>query len=860
MSDLAIRIELVAPDGPAFQRRNEPVRLGIPLEKGMLQDPGRLVLTDSDHRERPVAGRALDRWSDGSIRWLLLDFQAEHDGGAAAVAYHLHVDAVPAGPPPGILRVRRDAARVAVDTGAAQFTLAAEGCFPVEAVLVAGAAAIEPDGTALVIDITPHGRCTVTMSDLVVEETNELRAVVRADGWASVPGGGRLIRTAVRMHFAVGSPTVRFDVTLRNPRRAAHAGGCWELGDPGSILLQEGSVTFALPQSAASGILCSPAPGSPSEIWERDFELYQDSSGGENWRASTHVNRDGALPLSFRGYRLRAGDRAAEGLRATPVVTLACGSRQLSLAMPRFWQNCPKAIEASRGLLSLRLFPRQFAGAHELQGGEQKTHTFFVAFDRDHVSGDPLAWACNPLLARATPADYCRTSAVPYLMPAAEQPTDAHSLLVNAAIDGDDTFCAKRERIDEYGWRHFGDLYADHEAVFHKGPQPLVSHYNNQYDAVAGCAYQFMRTGDPRWWMHLSDLASHVADIDVYRTDADKAAYNNGLFWHTFHYVDAGRATHRSYPRAEGVGGGGPSNEHNYARGLMLHYFLTGDAISRETAVGLAEWVIAMDDGGTTIFRWLARGATGLASSTFSPSYHGPGRGAAYSIDALLVGHQLTGDGRFLQKADTLIRRCIHPGDDIAARGLLDREGRWSYTVFLSTLGRYLDFKSESGSLDGMYTYARSSLLAYARWMAAHEYPYLERPEELEYPTETWVAQEMWKSDVFGFASRHADGDERARFIERSSFFFRQSVDTLSRMATRTLTRPVVLLMGRGFLHPFLQAHPDSTAPAPADGFAAFAPPVTFVPQKVRAKKRLVGLVIFATVLLAAAIAALLTW
>ena len=42
--------------------------------------------------------------------------------------------------------------------------------------------------------------------------------------------------------------------------------------------------------------------------------------------------------------------------------------------------------------------------------------------------------------------------------------------LVDAAIEGDDTFEHKREVIDEYGWRHFGDIYGDHEAVFHKGP------------------------------------------------------------------------------------------------------------------------------------------------------------------------------------------------------------------------------------------------------------------------------------------------------------------------------------------------------------------------------------------------------
>jgi len=34
-----------------------------------------------------------------------------------------------------------------------------------------------------------------------------------------------------------------------------------------------------------------------------------------------------------------------------------------------------------------------------------------------------------------------------------------------------------------------------------------------------------MRTGDARWWRQMDALAAHVADIDIYHTDADKAAY-----------------------------------------------------------------------------------------------------------------------------------------------------------------------------------------------------------------------------------------------------------------------------------------------------------------------------------------------
>src|SRR5262249_5132940 len=159
-----------------------------------------------------------------------------------------------------------------------------------------------------------------------------------------------------------------------------------------------------------------------------------------------------------------------------------------------------------------------------------------------------------------------------------------------------------------------------------------------------------------------------------------------------------------------------------------LYHYLTGDEQAREGVIGLADWVLRMDDGRRTVFGWIDRGPTGLASQTRSPDYHGPGRGASNSISSLLDGWLLTGQCHYLEKAEELFRRCIHPEADVAARDLLHVEERWSYTVFLSVLARYLDLKAEADQLDMMYAYGRASLLRYAAWMLAHERPYFDRP------------------------------------------------------------------------------------------------------------------------------------
>jgi hypothetical protein len=842
-------VELLVKASEVRRRLGEPVTCGIPWPRGVLTEVSGLVLSDAEGHSTPLQARPLDHWPDGSIRWLLLDWQARVDG---ETHYRLAITSEQVSPPSfNGVRISEQQGGLEIDTGAAQFEVREKGDFPFASINVHGKSALDVSSSGFTVEDESGHIFRPCLDRITVEEQGPLRVCLRLEGQLTES----LAEFEARLHFFAGSSTVKFVLTLRNPRKAEHPGGIWELGNVGSIYLRDASITFRLPgQQPAevdrTQIQFSPEIGSPFERCAVPLEIYQDSSGGDNWRSSNHLNRHRVVPHTFRGYRIRLGQSERFGQRATPLVSVSRGQHSLAVAMPYFWQNFPKAIEATNDALILRLFPRQFADVHEIQGGEQKTHTFYVAFGPDTVTDEPLAWGRVPSLAHASPQWYSDSGAIPYLTPKADDPNSEYLRLVDAAIEGDDTFEHKREIIDEYGWRHFGDIYGDHEAVFHPGPTPLVSHYNNQYDPIAGFAYQFCRSADLRWHRAMDELAWHVQDIDIYHTDRDKSAYNHGLFWHTVHYVDAGTATHRTYPRAPGVHGGGPGNEQNYATGLMLHYFLTGTASSRETAIGLAQWVIDMDDGRRTIFRWLDRSHTGIASQSRSESYHGPGRGSANSLASLLVGHQLTCDPAYLAKAEQLIRRVIHPADDVPARNLLDAENRWFYTMFLQSLGRYLDRKIELGQLDFAYAYAQASLLHYARWMANHEYPYLDKPEILEYPTETWPAQDMRKSEIFKYAAKHALGDERARFLERSEFFFRYVTTALSGMKTRTLCRPVVLLLSNGLLHAYFQKHPEETAPRSASKTSDFGKPEIFIPQKARAKKRFVILATTAAVVL----------
>jgi hypothetical protein len=255
--------------------------------------------------------------------------------------------------------------------------------------------------------------------------------------------------------------------------------------------------------------------------------------------------------------------------------------------------------------------------------------------------------------------------------------------------------------------------------------------------------------------------------------------------------------------------------------------------LAREAVTSLADWVIRMDDGKLNILGWLDSGSTGLASLTGDPAYHGPGRGPGFSINALVDGWLLTGNRTYLEKAEQLIRRCIHPSDEIAVRDLLNSELRWSYPVFLTAVARYLGLKAEIGELNFMYAYARAALVHYATWMLEHERPYFDSREGLEFPTETWPAQEFRKANVMRLAAAHAEEPLRARLLVRGKELADRAWTDLLSFESCHVARAVAIVMTEGTRDQFYGRGGVEPAPLPRGSFD-FGRPTSFIPQKQR--------------------------
>jgi len=797
--------EIIVRETAGIARCNEIVTVAVPCARGEIKINQSVSVIGPDLLCLSCQSRILKQWPDGSAKWLLIDFAAS----VAAMGTAEYFLTVERKNPPiaNPVQVRPGEDNWCVDTGKAAFVIDAQVFRPFSAVKVAGMEVLRPTESSCLLSLNGHAGVVADVQMITIEESGPLHSVVRLSGQFNTSFVPKTL-FACRLHFFSGSSVVKIEYTIHNPAAAHHLGGLWDLGDEGSMLFRNLAFDFCSRNSKGE-TYCSPAPEfSPLVIPGRSsFSLYQESSGGDNWRSPVHRNREGHVPMERCGYRAEVDNiEVSSGLQASPIVWRGNGEEGLAIAVPRFWQEFPSRIEVFDGTIRFAPFPSCFPDTHELQGGEQKTHEFWVDFS---TKRDGLAWALNPVSVCASPAMY-RESRIFSDLPGEND-------LVDRFVAAKDLL-NKRDIADEYGWRNFGEIYADHESIYHQGPDIFVSHYNNQYDMVAGLYRKFFASGDIRWGELAGDLARHVRDIDLYHTDKDREEYNHGLFWHTDHYVDADTSSHRSYSKAHlqvmphHLCGGGPGAEHCYTTGLMLHYYHTGNSDFKDAVIALAEWELLALSWSQTVLAALKRGVdhirrwrNNMGQKKLFPRYPLT-RGTGNAITACLDAFEVSGDNSYLSKAEGLIRGTLHPNDDIESRNLLDAEVAWSYTVLLVAVAKYLNKKTELDQIDAGYDYARTSLIAYADWMLDHEYPYLEKPEKLEYPNETWAAQDVRKSVIFYYAARYGSPERCQSYIEKARFFYSTAETELAKHGSSTFARPVVLMLQNGWVGSKLSA------------------------------------------------------
>ena len=764
---------------------------GLPFPKGQLFDIACLQLKQADIAI-PLSAEVTGSWPDGSIRWVLCKVCAYQSG---PVDVHFLPDNEESDKGKGSAH----ALSALVSSGwigesKPQFSDGKNSLFTLFKGVVDVSVSLKLKGQKNSLSL--NSRCVFSQVD-TLSESYIVKGVFVSDARSFE------LECKVVVYRDTGASEVM--LRLHNPQAAEHKGDCWDLGDAGSIVIDGFSLSIGAPSASASiGIVDEGDANFSTVQIQAPFVLDQRGSGGEHWGSPIHWDENKNSTVQENGFLLSTEDgETVEGLRACPVVWLYQNSKIYHILPEEFWQNFPSKISVKDGVVSWVLL----VSGSELQGGESKTWRLKMS-ECGEGSNDScdLFQTYSQNLVCYNPSYLNECEVFPHLSFSPERL--GLSALIQNGLRGDSSFFNKREETDVYGWRHYGELYADHERHGLAEVPYFISHYNNQYDPLMGMTIQFLHHWDSDWLALVHPLNRHIQDIDIYDTQLDKAEYNGGLFWHTNHYLPAETCSHRSYSRYHTAvyddyqGGGGPGGQHCYTTGLAMQYRLFGDEQAKRKVDQLCNWVRCFYNGSGSILDRTFRLLTiDFKQNQFTnigvkaPGYRYPlDRGTGNYLIALLDNYDVSDKSELLVEAASVIRQTCHPSEDIALRSLDDIENTWFYTVFLQAVARYAFLKESLDETDNDYWYARDSLVHYGHWMLSHEGFYLDRPDVLEFPNDTWCAQEIRKANLL-CCTYYFSEQENNKYLKRADEYYRYIENRLSASSEAQYTRILSLLM-----------------------------------------------------------------
>lgn len=194
-------------------RFDEPVTLGLPFPQGMLKERKDMPLL-SLQGAGAYQFRTLKKWSDGSVQWALIDFQAD----VRAEKMNRDMKVVSGmGNSAGLL-AKDEGSSIAIDTGAMSVRIRKNGFNLFGSVVINGREMISSASKGIVL-IDEKGQEYLASHDkdvnVVIEENGPIRAVIKAEG-AHVRDDKRLMNFTVRMHFYKNKSRIKMFYTLKN--------------------------------------------------------------------------------------------------------------------------------------------------------------------------------------------------------------------------------------------------------------------------------------------------------------------------------------------------------------------------------------------------------------------------------------------------------------------------------------------------------------------------------------------------------------------------------------------------------------------------------------------------------------------
>ncbi|MBA4388466.1 MAG: hypothetical protein C0404_10830 [Verrucomicrobia bacterium] len=619
-------VELTIQEPAGVARKAEPVTSGLPLPEGRIMETGSLCLQTLDGNSVPCQFTVQSRWPNQSLKWVLADFMCSV-AASNAVGYTLRE-----GKPAAVetqVRVEQKEAGVFIDTGRLQMLIETNSPGLIHSIRCDGKQVVAKPVQIVLVDASNTVFHLSKPTKVSVETQGALRSTFLVQAEFLSDNGGKIFGGRVGVDLWVtayaGKPYVKLDARIR---QGGFYGYRNEKGRPRQWLYFR-SLALTLPIVNGTQFVLA-TDTEPSEIdvggsvvqWMRYAEINaralpelitprEEMLVKQIWPTVYDGPYKGFYWTSQKGTNLAVKAGTLSG-----VARVKSGDKSgMTVAVRRFYENFPAGFSLEGGNFSFLIFPEggfwprtkkaADAGTYQLEGGRYKTAQLIVSFAPDAEPTELVAMVNEPLFAKAAGRWYGDTGAVVPM--AGSLPAGGDKELVEAWQRYDRLQRAKVN--DEFGdpakdltltnsllnelwgkvsipslwqrapdvfmgWMNYGDLIWGYGycSLYYEMPYTMFQHY--------------LRLGDREFLDVGSDMIRHRYDIDQYHVESSQ-----GQAGHLDGYQRYEKGEHGNLDRqASGYGEKAKNWEinckssHTWNRDLLLHWALTGDPRSLETA------------------------------------------------------------------------------------------------------------------------------------------------------------------------------------------------------------------------------------------------------------------------------------
>ena len=585
------RVSLSVSETKGISRQNVPITQGVPLPKGALYNLDSVWIENGDGQPVSAQFRALSRWEDGSLKWVLTDFSADVPA-EGQVDYAFCYGQKPASiPSDETIQIEESDDQITVCTGPLRFVVNrrqfsliesaelgnvdAEGGFLPECEVVTEGVASGGEAWVRICESFNDaqgkryiygmgGDCLASLAKdeytVELEEVGPLRAVIKCTGAfeADIPfhhyTGYRPFRMVTRIYTYAGQTHLRIlhtVVVACNPRET-----------------EVEEIALRVPVSLKNGVRFRAASLRPTE---------------------GSLNPDEAIMLGqrsdnqFRVEQQRAGQRrtVAEGQRTEGWMTIEDDQVGVGVGLRYMPEEYPKALRVAgtgegidvflwKDLDGKRLSFKRYTEAVSWGEGEgvyadgtgaAKTSEFFVCFYKASEGNDipdRLRGLLTPPHVAIDPEWTAHCDATGGFAPVDPKQFPESERMMTGFLD----WLIRNIQLGRwYGFFDWGDALVTWEQEANDWRfYGRWGWCNSEWDPRHGVWIQYLRTGEADYFQLGESMTRHSVDVDTCHFHPFRPYMVGGCFRHsTDHFGDE------------------PSTSHTFVDGWMDYYYLTGD-------------------------------------------------------------------------------------------------------------------------------------------------------------------------------------------------------------------------------------------------------------------------------------------